>query len=147
MTHTSRCECAKGDVKTCRCSCRGKRHGGKQDQVFRYQKSRFYVGDMVRIREDDGLLKVRGKICFVEEVLTERCHRQKEQVSLYGVDGDYVGDYSEDEFVELGRRISAEELEGLIKKNKRFPGLVKDFTRVLEVIKGEGVQVKLGKYV
>ncbi len=141
MTHNDRCANAKTDVKYCKCSCGGRLHGGvkhfdRKDPHY----NRLQVGDMVRINPTTELKNRQNVVCFVEDLLGNRFARGQanlEQVSLYSVDGEYVGDWFEDEFVELGRKISVEELKALIEKFKDQKGLVKDFERVLQEIQGK----------
>jgi hypothetical protein len=57
--------------------------------------------------------------CFVEQVLTKQCDyrlawNKGVQVSLYAVNGEYIGDYWESELENLGRKISVDELKLLI---------------------------------
>src|SRR3990167_3544227 len=95
------------------------------------------IGDMVRIKETSNS-KRQGKVCFVEDLLGHRfaMNRDQEQISLYAIDGEYVGDWFEDEFENLHKKITEKELLELIEKNKEHRGLVADFTRILNIIKG-----------
>jgi hypothetical protein len=98
------------------------------------------VGDLVRIKPTTELKGNENITCFVEETLGQRhaYGKQQEQVSLYAIDGEYVGDWFEDEFVVLGEKITENELLDLIEKYKDKKGLVEDFKKVLEDMKGNG---------
>lgn len=97
------------------------------------------VGDLVKIKPTTDIEDRANRICFVESLLGSRhaYGHQQEQVSLYAIDGEYIGDWFEDEFEELGKKITEKELEELIEKNKDKDGLVADFTKVLEVIQND----------
>lgn len=98
------------------------------------------VGDIVKIKPTTELKDRKEKICFIEDLLGRRYTngKQQEQVSLYGMDGEYVGDWFEDEFDELNKKITEKELKELIEKNKDYKGLIKHFEKVLKVIQGNG---------
>ena len=137
MVHNDRCTNAKSDVKKCRCSCKGQFHGGRKIERKDPHYNRLQIGDTVKIKPTTELKNKRGRVCFVEHLLGNRHaygHNQ-EQVSLYGINGEYVGDWFEDEFEELGRKITEKELKKLIEKFKDKKGLVNDFTKVLKEIK------------
>lgn len=109
--------------------------------MIRYpSNARLKVGDLVKIKPTTELKDRKNLICFVEQLLGNRFARGKpnqEQVSLYTIDGVYVGDWFEFEFEELGRKITEKELLELIEKFKDEQGKVKDFQRVMEEIKKE----------
>jgi hypothetical protein len=80
--------------------------------------------------------------CFVEEVLTDKDDYWLKwgkgvQVSLYAVDGEYIGDYWESELRPLGRMVDVENLKGLIKKAvfEDHWGEVLDFVKVWLLMK------------
>ena len=89
------------------------------------------VGEKVNVNSDRT-----DKICFVEEVLHDgRTRRingiEQQQVSLYAIDGEYIGDYHEGELELLDELMTTNELIELIKNNIDKKGLVKDFAQVL----------------
>lgn len=88
------------------------------------------VGDLVTIRK--GFSR-EGAKCFVEAVLEEDTMQRGwgTRVSLYQVDGEYAGDYWENELIKIPESIKGEDIIKLIKKNIDKKGLVKDFTKVL----------------
>ena len=96
-----------------------------------------HVGDLVKINNETNLESKRGKICFVNEVLGKKFvkGRTQYQISLYGIDGEYVGDWFEDEIIFLDKQISELDLKILIENNRDKLGLVKDFEKVLDSIK------------
>jgi len=72
--------------------------------------------------------------CFVEHIILEKGWGNKEnqqEVSLYDLNGKYMGDYWENELISLNGIISDELLIKLLKDNIEHYGLVKDFARVL----------------
>ena len=94
------------------------------------------IGQIVTINSDFPK-DSKGKKCFVEEVICKtgdfRNKPNEQQVSLYGLDGEYYGDYWTDE-LEITQEIVPEILlQGFIRTfaldNKK--GLVKDFAKVL----------------
>jgi len=95
------------------------------------------IGDLVKCKIDykkDQPIRV----CFVEEVISEGDWRNKgKQVSLYATDGEYIGDYWEDELQPLGKKIPADTLQKLIReavKNEKW-GLVADWGTVLRALR------------
>jgi len=94
------------------------------------------IGDLVKIKPTTELKDRQNKVCFVEHLLGRRfaMKREQEQVSLYAIDGEYVGDWFEDEFEHLGKQISVNDLKRLLVRYKDKPGLIKDFSRVLEEV-------------
>lgn len=94
-------------------------------------KMRLAVGDKVKIKR--GCVRA-GKECFVEAIINRgKMGKKKDlyQASLYEINGDYAGDYWEDEFERSGELITDDELMKLINENIGKKGLVKDFARVL----------------
>lgn len=87
------------------------------------------VGDLVVVKRGSHA----AKECFVEQIVSQGFGRKPGQklVSLYGVDGEYVGDYWEDELVFHGGQVSDEALVSLIAIFRDKPGPLNDFVRVL----------------
>ena len=87
------------------------------------------VGDKVIVTTPRGA----RKLCFGEEIVNRRSKNTDmlECVSLYGVDGRYIGDYWEDEITPTGKTMTEDELFELIKEFIDMPGTAKDFARVL----------------
>jgi hypothetical protein len=80
-------------------------------------------------------LKDKGrtsKKCFIEEIITADSFLHKDQceVSLYAIDGEYIGDYWEDELELTPDLISEDEICALIKENVDKKGLMLDFVKV-----------------
>jgi len=99
-------------------------------------KMKMQIGDLVRIKSTTELKNRCEQVCFVEDLLGYKYRSHEEKVSLYGIDGNYVGDWFEDEFDVLGRKISVEELDKLIEEKTSVLafGLVKDFKRVRGIL-------------
>ncbi len=97
------------------------------------------VGDIVIVRRTK-------KECFVEEVLTRNWHPEQvktrgkgEKISLYTVEGEYVGDHWEDEISHTGRQIDERHLRKLISDAVKHHnwGLVGDFAKVWLIMGGK----------
>lgn len=104
------------------------------------------IGDLVYCTIDYKRERPR-KECFVEEVLTDendwRFALHGIQVSLYAIDGEYIGDYWSNELEITNKKVDIEVLKNLITKavNEAHWGLVWDFAKVslsLGVDKGSG---------
>lgn len=94
------------------------------------------IGDLVKINPTTELKEKHGKVCFVEEILGRKFGVKRDnQVRLYSIEGEYFGDWFEDEFTKLGDRITEKELIEIISKNINNVGLVNDLIRVMALIK------------
>lgn len=90
------------------------------------------VGDIVIVNDQNRVMKLVNRECFIEEVLTERRPNFPIRISLYAVDGEYVGDYIEDEVKRTGKKVDMKVIQELIRKavEKNHWGLVWDFAYV-----------------
>lgn len=82
--------------------------------------------------------------CFVEQVLTKQgdyrlAWNRGVQVSLYAVNGEYVGDYWESELSFLGNKVSDDILKELIFKSvvNYHWGSLLDFAKVWLIVLGK----------
>lgn len=99
------------------------------------------VGDIVYVTDSNRVMKLRHRECFVEEVLLDLRPHMPQRVSLYATDGEYVGDYLEDEVDRKYRKISQEKLKELMYSafKEEHWGLILDFARVWLIIEGKVV--------